>query len=91
MAEYIDVIVPRGGKGLIERISNDAKVPVIKHLDGNCHLYIDDKADIEKSIMVAVNAKTQRYGTCCTLESLLVADAIAKDVLPKLREEDKGS
>ncbi|GIT21115.1 MAG: hypothetical protein CM1200mP40_07970 [Gammaproteobacteria bacterium] len=69
--------------------SNDAKVPVIKHLDGNCHLYIDDKADIEKSIMVAVNAKTQRYGTCCTLESLLVADAIAKDVLPKLREEYK--
>ena len=89
MAEYIDVIVPRGGKGLIERISNDAKVPVIKHLDGNCHLYIDDKADIEKSIMVAVNAKTQRYGTCCTLASLLVAAPIAKDVLPKLREEYK--
>ena len=89
MPEYVDVIVPRGGKGLIERISSDAKVPVIKHLDGNCHIYIDDKADVEKSITVAVNAKTQRFGTCCTLESLLVADAIAKDVLPKLCEEYK--
>ncbi|MBT73548.1 MAG: glutamate-5-semialdehyde dehydrogenase [Gammaproteobacteria bacterium] len=84
MPQYVDVIIPRGGKGLIERISNDAKVPVIKHLDGNCHLYIDDKADLEKSISVAVNAKTQRYGTCCTLESLLVASGIAEKVLPPL-------
>lgn len=84
MPEYVDVIIPRGGKGLIERISRDASVPVIKHLDGNCHLYIDDKADIEKSLKVAFNAKTQRYGTCCTLESLLVADGIAEAVLPPL-------
>lgn len=84
MPEYVDVIIPRGGKGLIERISADAKVPVIKHLDGNCHLYIDDKADVAKSIAVAINAKTQRYGTCCTLESLLVAEAIADKVLPDL-------
>ncbi len=87
MAEYVDVIIPRGGKGLIERISKDAKVPVIKHLDGNCHLYIDDKADIGKSVRVAFNAKTQRYGTCCTLESLLVAEAIAPQVLPVLGAE----
>lgn len=87
MAEFVDVIIPRGGKGLIERISKDAKVPVIKHLDGNCHLYIDDKADIAKSIRVAFNAKTQRYGTCCTLESLLVAEAIAPAVLPLLAKQ----
>ena len=87
MAEYVDVIVPRGGKGLIERVSNEAKVPVIKHLDGNCHLYIDEKADLEKSVAVAVNAKTQRYGTCCTMESLLVAKGIATDVLPLLAAE----
>ena len=84
MSEYVDVIVPRGGKGLIERISKDARVPVIKHLDGNCHLYIDDRADPAKSIAVAVNAKTQRYGTCCTLESLLVARPVAAAVLPEL-------
>ncbi len=89
MPQYVDVIIPRGGKGLIERISNDAKVPVIKHLDGNCHLYIDDKADLEKSISVAVNAKTQRYGTCCTLESLLVASGIAEKVLPPLAAQFK--
>lgn len=87
MPEYVDVIIPRGGKGLIERISRDAKVPVIKHLDGNCHLYIDDKADLDKSIAVAVNAKTQRYGTCCTLESLLVAESIAGEILPCLVEK----
>ena len=87
MPEYIDVIIPRGGKGLIERISRDAKVPVIKHLDGNCHLYIDESADLEKSITVAVNAQTQRYGTCCTLESLLVDEAVAINILPKLCEE----
>lgn len=84
--EYVDVIIPRGGKGLIERITREAKVPVIKHLDGNCHLYIDDSADLDKSITVAVNAKTQRYGTCCTLESLLVANSIAGTVLPRLCE-----
>jgi len=84
--EFVDVVIPRGGKGLIERISADSKVPVIKHLDGNCHLYIDEKADVEKSIKVAINAKTQRYGTCCTLESLLVAESIAARVLPELCE-----
>lgn len=82
--EYVDVIVPRGGKGLIERISNEARVPVIKHLDGNCHTYIDDQADITKAINVAYNAKTQRYGTCNTTETLLVANAIAQQVLPEL-------
>lgn len=82
--EYVDVIVPRGGKGLIERISNDARVPVIKHLDGNCHTYIDEQADIAKAISVAFNAKTQRYGTCNTTETLLLANAIAQQVLPEL-------
>ncbi|KGD66286.1 gamma-glutamyl phosphate reductase [Alcanivorax nanhaiticus] len=90
--EYVDVIVPRGGKGLIERISNDARVPVIKHLDGNCHTYIDDQADINKAIEVAYNAKTQRYGTCNTTETLLVGNAIAAQVLPQLaaRYQDAG-
>jgi glutamate-5-semialdehyde dehydrogenase len=86
MPEFVDVIVPRGGKGLIERISRDARVPVIKHLDGNCHLYIDDDADAAKAIKVAVNAKTQRYGTCCTLESLLIAESRAVEILPELAE-----
>lgn len=84
MPEHVDVIVPRGGRGLIERIARDAKVPVIKHLDGNCHLYIDDRADLDKAVAVAVNAKTQRCGTCCALESLLVAEAAAEAVLPTL-------
>ena len=84
MPEYVDVIVPRGGKGLIERISREARVPVIKHLDGNCHIYIDDGADTEKALSVTVNAKTQRLGTCCTLESLLVAESMAEQVLPPL-------
>ena len=84
MPEYVDVIVPRGGKGLIERISRDARVPVIKHLDGNCHLYIDAEADCDKAIKVAINAKTQRYGTCCTLESLLIAEDVAATVIPEL-------
>jgi glutamate-5-semialdehyde dehydrogenase len=75
MAEYVDVIVPRGGKGLIERISREARVPVIKHLDGVCHVYIDDRADLDKAVEVAYNAKTQRYGTCNTMETLLVAGA----------------
>jgi glutamate-5-semialdehyde dehydrogenase len=84
MKEYVDVIVPRGGKGLIERISSEALVPVIKHLHGICHVYIDDKADVEKAIAIAFNAKTQRYGTCNTMETLLVAEGIAARVLPRL-------
>jgi glutamate-5-semialdehyde dehydrogenase len=84
MPEYVDVIIPRGGKGLIERISNEARVPVIKHLDGICHVYIDDQADLEKALRVAFNAKTQRYGTCNTLETLLVSEEIAETVLPEL-------
>ena len=84
MSEYVDVIVPRGGKGLIERVSAEARMPVIKHLDGICHVYIDDDADIEKAINIAYNAKTQRYGTCNTMESLLVARSLAKTVLEKL-------
>ncbi len=87
LPEYVDVIVPRGGKGLIERISRDARVPVIKHLDGNCHLYIESAADLDKAQRVAINAKTQRYGTCCTLESLLVDEAIAAQALPRLAAE----
>ncbi len=87
MPAYVDVIIPRGGKGLIERISREARVPVIKHLDGICHTYIDDKADIEKAIAVAYNAKTQRYGTCNTMETLLVAEKIASRVLPLLAEK----
>ncbi len=82
--EHLDVIVPRGGKGLIERISADARVPVIKHLDGNCHTYIDNEADPAMAIRVAYNAKTQRYGTCNTTETLLVAETLAAEVLPEL-------
>jgi len=82
--EHIDVIIPRGGKGLIERISRDARVPVIKHLDGICHVYIDDLADPDKAFAIAINAKTQRYGTCNTMETLLVAEAIAERVLPRI-------
>jgi len=85
--EYVDVIVPRGGKGLIERISRDATVPVIKHLDGVCHTYIDEQADIEKAIKVAMNAKTQRYGTCNTMETLLVARSRISDILLPLAEQ----
>jgi len=92
MPRYVDVIVPRGGKGLIERISRDARVPVIKHLDGVCHVYIDSHADPEKALKVAVNAKTQRYGTCNTMETLLVDREVAADMLPLLasafREKD---
>ena len=86
MTEYVDVIVPRGGKGLIARISNDAKVPVIKHLDGNCHTFIDSDADPEIAIKVSVNAKTHRYGTCNTMETLLVDEAVANELLPKIAE-----
>lgn len=84
MKEFVDVIVPRGGKGLIERISDEARIPVIKHLHGVCHVYIDDGADLDKAIRVADNAKTQRYGTCNTMETLLVHEAIARKVLPPL-------
>src|SRR5690554_4673559 len=84
MPEYVDVIVPRGGKGLIERISRDAKVPVIKHLDGVCHVYVDSHADPEKALKVAINAKTHRYGTCNTMETLLVDREIADDILQLL-------
>jgi glutamate-5-semialdehyde dehydrogenase len=82
MKDYVDVIVPRGGKGLIERISGEARVPVIKHLHGNCHVYVDDKADLSKTVKIVENAKTQRYGTCNTTESLLVARPVAAECLP---------
>ena len=84
MKQYVDVIVPRGGKGLIERISNDARIPVIKHLDGNCHVYIDDEADLAKALAIVENSKTQRLGTCNTAESLLIARSVATQMLPKL-------
>ncbi len=86
MNQYVDVIVPRGGKSLIERISNDATIPVIKHLDGICHVYLDGKADLAKAINIAVNAKTHRYGVCNAMETLLVAESIAAQVLPRLAE-----
>ncbi|WP_208279721.1 glutamate-5-semialdehyde dehydrogenase [Massilia oculi] len=84
MPEYVDVIVPRGGKGLIARLMKESTVPMIKHLDGICHVYIDDKADVEKALAVAFNAKCHRYGTCNTMETLLVARGIAPTVLPRL-------
>ena len=84
MPEYVDVIIPRGGKGLIERISRDAKVPVIKHLDGNCHTYVDDPCDIAMAVKVADNAKTQKYSPCNATESLLVARGVASEFLPKI-------
>jgi len=87
MKEFVDVIVPRGGKGLIERVTNEARIPVIKHLDGICHVYIDDKADFDKAVNIAFNAKTQRYGTCNTMETLLVAKDIAPQVMPVLAQK----
>ena len=84
MPNYVDVIIPRGGKGLIERISRDAKVPVIKHLDGNCHVYVDDPCDIAMAVRVADNAKTQKYSPCNAAESLLVARGVAAEFLPKI-------
>jgi len=84
MNHYVDVIVPRGGKSLIERITQEASIPVIKHLDGICHVYIDDSADIDKAVAIAVNAKTHRYGVCNAMETLLVAENIAVRVLPLL-------
>ena len=92
MKEFVDVIVPRGGKSLIERISAEATIPVIKHLDGICHVYIDGKADIDKAVAIAINAKTHRYGVCNAMETLLVAESIAGKVLPILAEKyaEKG-
>jgi glutamate-5-semialdehyde dehydrogenase len=84
MTEYVDVIVPRGGKSLIERLMAEARVPIIKHLDGICHVYVDDRADLKKALNVCDNAKTHRYGTCNTMETLLVARTIAADALPML-------
>ncbi len=84
MKDYVDIIVPRGGKGLIERISSESRIPVLKHLDGVCHVYIDDRADLDKAIRIADNAKTQRYGTCNTMETLLVHKDVATRVLPQL-------
>jgi len=82
--DYVDVIIPRGGKGLIQRVTEDALIPVIKHLDGICHVYVDDKADLQKASDVAFNAKTHRYGVCNAMETLLVADSIANDFLPEI-------
>ncbi|MEK7779472.1 MAG: glutamate-5-semialdehyde dehydrogenase [Pseudomonadota bacterium] len=92
MQDDVDVIIPRGGKGLIERVAKEARIPVIKHLDGVCHVYIDEQADIDKAIRIADNAKTQRYGTCNTMETLLIHRAIADKVLPALSKiyREKG-
>ena len=92
MSETVDVIIPRGGKSLTSRISNDAKVPVIKHLDGICHVYIDEQADADKAIKVAFNSKTHRYGVCNAMETLLIAESRAEEILPTLAKmyEDKG-
>ena len=84
MPQYVDVIIPRGGKSLIERISRDAKVPVIKHLDGNCHVYVDDPCDMDMAVKVADNAKTQKFSPCNAAESLLVAKAVAAEFLPRI-------
>ncbi|MEQ8799908.1 MAG: glutamate-5-semialdehyde dehydrogenase [Salinisphaeraceae bacterium] len=86
MEEYVDVLVPRGGKSLVAFVAENARVPVIKHLDGVCHVYIDDDADIDKAVAITVNAKTQRYGTCNTMETLLVSEAVADRVLPRIGE-----
>src|SRR5207237_135726 len=82
--EYVDIIVPRGGKELIERLSRESQIPMIKHLDGVCHVYVDDQADADMAVRIADNAKTQRYGTCNTMETLLVAEGIASTVLPRI-------
>jgi glutamate-5-semialdehyde dehydrogenase len=84
LPEYVDVVIPRGGKGLIERLMRESRVPMIKHLDGICHVYIDEGADLVKAVRIADNAKTQRYGVCNAMETLLVARAIAPEVLPPL-------
>ncbi len=92
MPEYIDIIVPRGGKELIERLARESRIPMIKHLDGVCHVYVDDSADPDMAVSIADNAKTQRYGTCNTMETLLVAERIAPRVLPRISKifHDKG-
>jgi glutamate-5-semialdehyde dehydrogenase len=92
MNEYVDIIVPRGGKGLVQRVMDESRIPMIKHLDGVCHVYIDDRADVDTAIRIADNAKTQRYGTCNTMETLLVHSGIAPQVLPRLARIllDKG-
>jgi glutamate-5-semialdehyde dehydrogenase len=84
LTQYVDILVPRGGKELIERLAREARIPMIKHLDGVCHVYVDDAADAEMAVRIADNAKTQRYGTCNTMETLLVAEAIAPAVLPRI-------
>jgi glutamate-5-semialdehyde dehydrogenase len=86
LKDSVDVIIPRGGKSLIERVSADSLIPVIKHLDGICHVYIDEQADEAKALAIAVNSKTHRYGTCNTMETLLVAAPIAASILPKLAD-----
>ena len=91
MEQYVDVLIPRGGKGLVQLVMDNARVPVIKHLHGVCHTYIDDRADVTKAITVAYNAKTQRYGTCNTMETLLVAAAVAPQVLPPLAEKYRAA
>jgi len=92
MNEYVDIIVPRGGKSLIERVMRESRIPTIKHLDGVCHVYIDDRADLDKAVRIADNAKTQRYGVCNAMETLLVAEGVAQKVLPRLAKIyfDKG-
>jgi glutamate-5-semialdehyde dehydrogenase len=87
LTEFVDVIVPRGGKSLIERISREASIPVIKHLDGICHVYVDNTADIDKAVAIAMNAKTHRYGVCNAMETLLIAETIAPKLLPILAEQ----
>src|SRR5216117_2621626 len=84
LREYVDIIVPRGGKDLIERLQRESRIPMIKHLDGVCHVYVDDSADPDMAVKIADNAKTQRYGTCNTMETLLVAEGIAAKVLPRI-------
>jgi len=86
LTEFVDVIVPRGGKGLIERITEEARVPVIKHLDGNCHVYVEAQADLLKALPIALNAKTHRYGVCNAMETLLVDEKVAEDFLPRIAE-----
>jgi glutamate-5-semialdehyde dehydrogenase len=92
MTEYVDILVPRGGKELIERLARESRIPMIKHLDGVCHVYVDDSADPDMAVKIADNAKTQRYGTCNTMETLLVAEGIAAQVLPSIASiyESKG-
>src|SRR5699024_4210016 len=92
LTDYIDVIVPRGGKGLIKRLMAEAKIPLIKHLDGNCHIYVDANADLDKAHDIAINAKSYRYGVCGAMETLLVHADIAPALLPRLAETfvDKG-